>query len=434
MSNWNTEQPILTPIFATKSAAIGGRIYVAGGRDTGRVYNTLQIYDLQTSTCENGPEMPYAKNDPSVIGYDGKLYVFGGSLNPQNSAFSNTVEVFDVLTGIWSSKAEMPNAGWRFAPVVSGTDIYLIGNAANGDNRIQIYDTVSNTWSFGAALPETIYAPTAQLHKGNIYIIGGNQSNLNVSGPSNHVWIYNIESGTFTIGSPITIGRTYASSVQSGDKIYLLGGYSNTALSDVSVYDIIGNFWYKDIPDLLPARHSFAASLAGNKIYVMGGQSNGTLDLTESIELPPEKLYVLIETGETEQLSINYNLLDNRILDWSSLNADVAAVNEDGLVTGVEEGMTHIEAASADGTYRDFVPVKIIDGKRIALHLIVNETGILFLAPNPLDVIWNSDNSNIATISDQGEVTAVSRGLVRMTGVWDGTEHEIYVRVNEEQI
>lgn len=133
-------------------------------------------------------------------------------------------------------------------------------------------------------------------------------------------------------------------------------------------------------------------------------------------------------------------------ITWISGNAGVAAVGEDGTVTAVAAGTATI-SASAEGAdpVTCTVTVKEAPKKDLVLRSIYNSKGVAQTdftmsvgdpaVPMTVDgtdstVKWSTENSGIATINSDGEVTAVSSGRTTIIAEVDGQTLKCEVRVN----
>ena len=133
-------------------------------------------------------------------------------------------------------------------------------------------------------------------------------------------------------------------------------------------------------------------------------------------------------------------------ITWTSSNAGVAAVGEDGTVTAVAAGTATI-SASAEGAdpVTCTVTVKEAPKKDLVLRSIYNSKGGAQtdftmsvgdpVVPMTVDgtestVKWSTEHSNIATINSDGEVTAVSSGRTTIIAEVDGQTLKCEVRVN----
>lgn len=121
---------------------------------------------------------------------------------------------------------------------------------------------------------------------------------------------------------------------------------------------------------------------------------------------------------------------------WTSSNAGVAAVGEDGTVTAVAAGTATI-SASAEGAdpVTCTVTVKEAPKKDLVLRSIYQSEGTPLeqfamwagdpAVPMTVDgtdspVQWSTEDSSIATINSDGEVTAVKSGKTMVVAVVDG--------------
>ena len=123
-------------------------------------------------------------------------------------------------------------------------------------------------------------------------------------------------------------------------------------------------------------------------------------------------------------------------ITWASSNAGVAAVGEDGTVTAVAAGTATI-SASAEGAdpVTCTVTVKEAPKKDLVLRSIYQSEGTSLeqftmhmgepVVPMTVDgtdstVKWSTENSGVATVNSDGEVTAVSPGKTMVVAEVDG--------------
>lgn len=135
-------------------------------------------------------------------------------------------------------------------------------------------------------------------------------------------------------------------------------------------------------------------------------------------------------------------------ITWASSNAGVAAVGEDGTVTAVAAGTATI-SASAEGAdpVTCTVTVKEAPKKDLVLRSIYQSEGTALTEftmkvgadPVPMTVDgtdstvkWSTENSGIATVNSDGEVTAVKSGKTMVVAVVDGQTLKCEVIVNDK--
>lgn len=154
------------------------------------------------------------------------------------------------------------------------------------------------------------------------------------------------------------------------------------------------------------------------------------VDIT-SIGLPTN---IVMEKGEIQQLTIEYGAKDETTeekineaasklkLEWTSSDKEVATVDETGLVTAVGAGEADVTVSVADANISSTTHVKVV----------ITPTGVE--APDSIELVTNGENSkalgakmtpedatevklayessdeNVATVDENGVVTAVADG------------------------
>ena len=134
---------------------------------------------------------------------------------------------------------------------------------------------------------------------------------------------------------------------------------------------------------------------------------------------------------ETYQLTATIDPADatNQNVSWTSDDTTVATVSSDGLVTAVQAGMATITVTTEDGgktaTCRVTVKMKEIPVTDVSLDyeeatLTEGDTLQLTATVSPSDatnqnVSWESSDTFVATVSQEGLVTAVQEGTATIT-------------------
>ena len=147
-----------------------------------------------------------------------------------------------------------------------------------------------------------------------------------------------------------------------------------------------------------------------------------------SITLNAEQL--TMEYGTKEQLTATVapDDADNLGLTWTSDNEEVATVDENGLVTAVSVGEANITATAVDGSGVT-ATCKVTVTPKLVTSVILDESELTIkksfttqlaatVAPDDADdlgLIWTSDNEEVATVDENGLVTAVSAGEANIT-------------------
>lgn len=145
----------------------------------------------------------------------------------------------------------------------------------------------------------------------------------------------------------------------------------------------------------------------------------------ESISITEEK--VILNRPETIDLDVIYNpddTTDDRTVTWTSSNEDVATVDEDGVVTPVAPGTAYIKAKVGDKEASCEVEVKVpLKGITIKeeTELLKGKYEELTVTYNPADatyegkVTWESSDPEVATVDENGKITALKEGTTKIT-------------------
>lgn len=153
-----------------------------------------------------------------------------------------------------------------------------------------------------------------------------------------------------------------------------------------------------------------------------------------------------MEVGATHTMGVEVipaDTTDDESVTWSSTNEDVATVDPNtGLITAVKGGVTTITATSvANGTIKAFYNVKVlthIESIKLdneAIELNKGETKALVPTITPVEndddntIVWTSSNEKVATVDENGVVTAVDAGETEITAKVAGKEATCKVTV-----
>lgn len=135
-----------------------------------------------------------------------------------------------------------------------------------------------------------------------------------------------------------------------------------------------------------------------------------------------------LKVSETVQLnaSVLPETSTDKSITWTSANARIAEVDDNGLVTAKSEGVTEITATTSNGL-SDKITITVIETQISSITL--NETSITLLAEETFSLIpniqpntatnktlnWSSADTNVANVSQDGIVTGVAVGETTVT-------------------
>ena len=132
---------------------------------------------------------------------------------------------------------------------------------------------------------------------------------------------------------------------------------------------------------------------------------------------------IILNKGENETLTVTYNpenTTEDKTVTWESSNEDAVTVSEDGVITAVGAGNATITAKVGDKTATTQVEVKVplenISLNETEKQLNKGDNLQLTVTYNPEDttadktVTWTSTDDTVATVDENGKVTALKAG------------------------
>ena len=189
-------------------------------------------------------------------------------------------------------------------------------------------------------------------------------------------------------------------------------------------------------------------------VTVSAGGKSAECVVTVSRNVIPVKEVILSETSLTLKEGESYTLTatvtpadaTERTVTWKSGNPDVATVSDEGKIEAVHTGICII-TASAGGKVSECmitvtsetIAVEQITLSATSLSLKLGDSRTLTATVTPSDatdsqVTWSSSDPSVATVSDQGEVTAVRAGNCTITATAGGKSATCTVTVSTQEI
>ena len=160
--------------------------------------------------------------------------------------------------------------------------------------------------------------------------------------------------------------------------------------------------------------------------YTMENANINVVVPVDSITL--NKTSTELWTGDTEKLTVTYNPEDasGKTVTWESDNNAVATVSQDGTITAVGKGSCDITVTTQNGktatcsvTVKQPVTGVTLNKTTLDLEKDQTEKLVATVLPTNADgdktVTWKSSNNAVATVSQDGTVTAVGKGSCDIT-------------------
>jgi uncharacterized protein (TIGR03437 family) len=229
-NQWGPGASMTTPVMAAQSAAMGSKIFVAGGfsPSSGAYTNLLQVFVPSTNSWGLAHPAPLAVGGGVAAAVNNKLYVIGGWTADRTGtpALTGQVQIYDPVADSWSSGAAAPLATAGSASAVVGSRIYIINGRIAGDtvtNRIFIYDTSADAWQeLSKPSPVGVYEASAGYLNNRIYLVGGRQT---VDGAVQQLLqTYELALGEWRKGLEPLLPTAAGTAVVLDGKLYIAGG------------------------------------------------------------------------------------------------------------------------------------------------------------------------------------------------------------------
>lgn len=157
-----------------------------------------------------------------------------------------------------------------------------------------------------------------------------------------------------------------------------------------------------------------------------------------------DRTFAYINIGSYTDLiaTLTTDTATNKNIIWKTANSGIATVDQSGRVTAVAYGTTVITAVAEDGggaqatcVVQVVEPVTSISLSATELHLVAGDNYIIGATVSPSNASvkalrWETTDAAVATVDEDGEVTAVAAGKCRIYAYsTDGNEVSAYCTV-----
>lgn len=156
----------------------------------------------------------------------------------------------------------------------------------------------------------------------------------------------------------------------------------------------------------------------------------------------------IIEVGETMTCEVSFTPSNttNRKLIWSSDDSSVAAVNENGTITGVKAGTTTITAVTKKGGYSadwEIIVIQPVTSVKLSYGEEEYYTGESYEATVEIEpedatdkrLTWSSSDTRVAEVDESGRLTVKAAGTVRITATAaSGVSDSVTINAKEDKV
>lgn len=168
------------------------------------------------------------------------------------------------------------------------------------------------------------------------------------------------------------------------------------------------------------------AATATCRVTVKQPVTSITLKSTSGTDLSKKTMKIAVGSKKTVVAEIAPAGATNKDITWSSGDKKIATVTSSGVVKGVSAGKVKITAKSADGaasktiTIRIYTPETSVSLNKTSMTLKVGASSTITPTVKPSNatyktVKWTSSNYDVATVDENGKVTAKGVGYAEIT-------------------
>ncbi len=178
-NQWAAERDLPRRVWQACGAASGSRFFVLGGRELadGPPVSTVDVLDTTSGTW-SAAALPLALAEAACAELNGRIYVMGGWTTAATSAGRPSADawVYDPASLTWLALPDMPAPLTGAAVAVSGNDIYMVNGSHDGSratNRVFVFATATGVWSEAPPTNRAVYGGSAAVLSGRLYLAGG---------------------------------------------------------------------------------------------------------------------------------------------------------------------------------------------------------------------------------------------------------------------
>ena len=307
--SWSAVSTMPTGTGDSGVAALDGKIYVEGGSTffphilpassdmgSGTWGSSVNYeYDPATDKWRQRAPMPIGLSHVGVVGFDHKLYVFGGFTSLIHANAQNAALVYDPATDGWQWLPPLSSRRGSVSVVELGGKIHVFGGRAHDPVPLdlhEIYDPVTSRWTRMAPMPVARDHMGIAVIGGKIHIVGG-RTRGQTDNVSEHD-VYDPASDKWSKAAPIPTPRSGGAAVYYHGLLIYAGGECKKLdpsagfgggenFDEVEGYDPKTDKW-RPLTNLPGARQAFGAATVGAAAYFPGGTLRcGGLALTDQM-------------------------------------------------------------------------------------------------------------------------------------------------------
>jgi N-acetylneuraminic acid mutarotase len=295
---WRSAAPMPQPSRGHAAVEFGGEVFVFGGStpldgiDDPVAYRSARVYDSVANSWTVLPSMPVGAYDLDAQVIGNKIYVIPGY---GVGGFRNELLEYDPHAGTWAQKASNPTYRYEFVSEAVNGRIYVIGGHGTIDDgpwasgkpwtykdRVSVYDPATDTWSQGQSAPMALASSASCALGDKIYVFGGRTD----SAMQAVTLVYDTATNSWSTKAPPSVAKEGHACVRVGDRLYVFGGrvHTGTAQDAVDQYDPATDTWTA-VTRLPTARFWTDGAAVGGEIVILGGNPGPGVSSADRVDI-----------------------------------------------------------------------------------------------------------------------------------------------------
>jgi len=279
LNRYTTDGSVVQKRHEAGGVALNGKLYLLGGRGN----RNVSVYDPNTNRWSQKAAAPIELNHFQPVAYNNKIWVLGAF----TGSYPNETSVADIYTyspgsNTWAKEGTIPQNRRRGSTgaVLHRGHIYIVGGNTNGHNPgakpwLDRFNPTTGAWQTLPDAPAARDHITVSVSDNKLVMTAGRQSAYpnvfaNTVATTN---IYDLNTQRWSVGKSIPTQRAGAMTVTVGHEVVVIGGETGNTIdakTTVESYNVISNTWRK-LASLKIGRHSGAAAVLNNEIHVISG-------------------------------------------------------------------------------------------------------------------------------------------------------------------
>jgi N-acetylneuraminic acid mutarotase len=236
-NTWRRLAPLPTPLHHPNVAVAGGRLYVVGALETMAFTATgvtLEYNPATNSWAQRAPMPAGSQRGASAVAAIGdRIYVAGGFRGGSVAEFS----YYDVVANTWTALAALPGARDHLVGAAVNGLFYAIAgrNGSTLSGAVNIYNPVTNAWATGASMPTPRGGCMSGIVNGVIHVVGGEGNTAVGTGIFEQHEAYDPATDTWTTREKMRTPRHGSGAIGVNGVLYVPGGATVQGFGAVNI-------------------------------------------------------------------------------------------------------------------------------------------------------------------------------------------------------